>query len=514
MPHKSNEEKNKRSPLFYSIISLIVLIGAMLVILAEYSDMFGEHLRETAEDKTVLQIQQPADKIRNNILLINEDKNNIACMIENGDYFSDKLMASTVAENGNAYMVIICDKDGKGINEDGKIVDISGTDYFKKMSQEVNCNEVIYVPDDKISGANAFVSVRGIENAQVTKYILVYYMAGNISNYLTNIQNGSDTYYMIVDTDGNVMMTAGKTRYKTGDNIWDYIEKINGQQSTYRMKKRLLSMTPDCIDYYENEKQTKLMVYCPLRINGWYLLASVDNDYVDQQTATLSRDMRGLVGAVIKLVIIFSCVAFAIVTVTLVNSNKNSTQLQEKADTDLLTSLNNKLATERKIKEYMSEHPSEQSVMMLLDIDNFKKINDTLGHAFGDEVLRSLGNHIGSVFRVTDIIGRTGGDEFMIFLKKVATDDVICKEAGKASDFFDNFEAGGYVKYSATASIGVAVYPREGASFEQLYKSADEALYLAKKRGKNQIAFHDPELGKKYDEMQQSKISERLNGTV
>ncbi len=64
--------------------------------------------------------------------------------------------------------------------------------------------------------------------------------------------------------------------------------------------------------------------------------------------------------------------------------------------------------------------------------------------------------------------------------------------------FFENFQAGGYVKYSATASIGIAVYPREGENFEDLYKSADIALYKAKNRGKNQIAFHDEKLGEKY----------------
>ena len=158
---------------------------------------------------------------------------------------------------------------------------------------------------------------------------------------------------------------------------------------------------------------------------------------------------------------------------------------------DLLTGLSNKIATERKIKEYIKESPNELGMMFVIDIDNFKKINDTMGHAFGDEVLRTLGKHIGENFRVTDIIGRTGGDEFTIFLKSLKDDAITLREAKKLADFFKEFEAGEYVKYSATASIGAAVFPQDGEDFETLYKAADRALYKAKERGKNQLAFYD-----------------------
>jgi len=162
-----------------------------------------------------------------------------------------------------------------------------------------------------------------------------------------------------------------------------------------------------------------------------------------------------------------------------------------------LTGLNNKAATERKIRAYIDEHADEQALLFVLDIDNFKKINDTMGHAFGDEVLRELGHQIQAYFRVTDIIGRTGGDEFMIFLKGMKDNEIILKEAKKLDYFFKNFQAGEYVKYSATASIGAAVYPRDAADFESLYKAADKALYTAKQRGKNQIAFCDEQTFKR-----------------
>ena len=139
----------------------------------------------------------------------------------------------------------------------------------------------------------------------------------------------------------------------------------------------------------------------------------------------------------------------------------------------------------------MRENPKSLAMMFVLDIDNFKKINDTMGHAFGDEVLSDLGKRISANFRVSDIIGRTGGDEFIIFLKALKDDSNTLREAQKLVNFFKNFQVGEYVKYSATASIGAAVFPADGADFDTLYKAADQALYKAKKRGKNQLAFYD-----------------------
>ena len=113
-----------------------------------------------------------------------------------------------------------------------------------------------------------------------------------------------------------------------------------------------------------------------------------------------------------------------------------------------------------------------------------------MGHAFGDEVLRAVGTMIKTEFRASDIIGRTGGDEFTIFLKNVKEEEELKKQVERILRFFSNLQVGEYVKYSPNASIGAAVFPRDAGDFESLYKAADAALYVAKKRGKNQLAFY------------------------
>ena len=115
--------------------------------------------------------------------------------------------------------------------------------------------------------------------------------------------------------------------------------------------------------------------------------------------------------------------------------------------------------------------------------------------------MRNLGFRLASLFRTTDILGRLGGDEFVLLLKDIQREEDIQKEARKLEDFFHQFEVGEHVKYSVTASLGAAVFPRDADTFEGMYKAADAALYTAKRRGKNQLAFYEKN-GKKEPEKQ------------
>ena len=219
-------------------------------------------------------------------------------------------------------------------------------------------------------------------------------------------------------------------------------------------------------------------------------MVGIDESYL----SGIQQSFRGpIVDLIVKISI---SIAAALIVITVINVlvrikvSEHSKVLEDKADTDLLTDLNNKMATERKIREYMEKYPDKQGVLFVLDVDNFKKINDTMGHAFGDEVLRNLAVRLQSMFRATDIVGRTGGDEFMVFLKDIRDITMIEREGKKIEQFFHQFEVGEYVKYSVTASVGAAVFPGDGNTFENLYKSADNALYVSKRRGKNQLTFY------------------------
>ena len=230
--------------------------------------------------------------------------------------------------------------------------------------------------------------------------------------------------------------------------------------------------------------------YQPVGGIGASILVVIRDDQINGSIIEENQDTRGMIMKVMFSIGIFVALIVIIYIINRLSFTKESMELQNKAETDLLTELLNKISTENKIREYLEgEGRDKTSMMCVLDIDNFKKINDTMGHAFGDEVLATLGKRIRTEFRVTDIIGRTGGDEFIIFLKDLKDDNVIERDAGRVAGFFKDFTVGTYTKYSPTASIGAAIYPRDGSDYESMYKAADTALYKAKKRGKNQLAF-------------------------
>ena len=108
-------------------------------------------------------------------------------------------------------------------------------------------------------------------------------------------------------------------------------------------------------------------------------------------------------------------------------------------------------------------------------------------------MLSTIGREIGSEFRATDIIGRVGGDEFVVFLKNIPDRKEAEGKAKRLIDFFHSLHPGEYVKSRVTASIGGAVYPEDGNDYESLYRAADSAVYKAKKRGKDQFAFFTEE---------------------
>ncbi len=161
-------------------------------------------------------------------------------------------------------------------------------------------------------------------------------------------------------------------------------------------------------------------------------------------------------------------------------------RLTKKAELDPLTKLLNKEEAEERIEKYLSGNPNNQkSALFIIDIDNFKRVNDTLGHQFGDSVLKDIAQKIKGIFRKDDIIGRLGGDEFVVLMQDISSESVIKDKADSLTDAFRHTFSGDQNEYKISASIGIAVCPDHGTAFKELYPLADSALYNSKKRGKD-----------------------------
>lgn len=165
--------------------------------------------------------------------------------------------------------------------------------------------------------------------------------------------------------------------------------------------------------------------------------------------------------------------------------------LKQKAEVDSLSGLLNKGAFTQHVSETLDDSTDENLyAFYIIDLDNFKKVNDTLGHIVGDRVISDVAQKLCTVFSENDIVGRIGGDEFAAFLKlsgpgRQLGRRIIEGKAEAARSIISEAYTDGRREVRITASIGVSVFPRDGRAFNDLYRSADGALYLSKDGGKD-----------------------------
>lgn len=172
-------------------------------------------------------------------------------------------------------------------------------------------------------------------------------------------------------------------------------------------------------------------------------------------------------------------------------------ELQNKANTDLLTGCLNKITFESYVCSYFEEKNQTFShAFMIIDIDDFKAVNDNLGHYFGDIVLKEIAGKLKRIFRETDYISRIGGDEFAVLMKNINDVNKITEKAKEILAVLNNTYQGDNGSYTITGSVGICLYPLDGINYVDIYKNADVALYHSKSRGKNTYTFYNTDLDK------------------
>ena len=181
---------------------------------------------------------------------------------------------------------------------------------------------------------------------------------------------------------------------------------------------------------------------------------------------------------------------------------RNEEQLKHLATHDELTGLANRTLLQDRLEQ--SVHYANRSgrvvAVLLLDLDRFNVINDSLGHDFGDKLLCLLAQRLQQVVREADTVARLGGDEFAVLLAEVADSEDVGMVAAKILEhvaeplWVDNREV------LLTASLGISLYPQDSKDAVTLIRNADLAMYRAKKDGRNNFSFYDPEMNLRVQE--------------
>lgn len=485
METKTKKEKNAvLQMLLPAVIFVVFSLAVLLLYSQKLNKIFDDTLDEQIRGTTLLY----STRLRQEITSLAVAGAPSADMIASGKS-SEADCLEALARNTHADRVVLVKTDGTGTDSKKQTAAYDPGLFTEEL--RLGKSTYHYFGEGTIG-----VITPIMKEGKIEKLLLQEYNTERLDEKFNNFNFGKETWVILIDDEGRIMYCYGgkdSDYISVDDNFFDRISEINNGNVVRFMDNFTKDISGNIsLDFNGDNRE---VFYKSMGINNWHLLIGVPQSYMGIRNASKRETVSGMMRWIMVSVALFVVMIVINSSMDRIRRKVKSDGLIQLAETDQLTNLYNKVTTEKKIKEFIAEHPDTQSLIFVLDIDNFKKINDTMGHAFGDEVLRTIGQRIKMEFRASDIIGRAGGDEFIIFLKGLKDEELIIREATKVENFFKDFKAGdGYVKYSATASIGCAVFPRDAGDFEGLYKAADQALYKAKQRGKNQLAFYkDPE---------------------
>lgn len=226
----------------------------------------------------------------------------------------------------------------------------------------------------------------------------------------------------------------------------------------------------------------------PLRMAGLSLVSAIVFDILAYFFKTPDRYMIDIMNSVIFLI---TGMLLSIFTANIkLNDFIFQKAIKTERDTDGLTGLLNKSSMMREIRKSMTNAP-ENGILVMLDVDDFKRINDSYGHVIGDFVISGIARCLNSSFRSSDIIGRFGGDEFVVFMP--FTHDVVIAQSRvkKVLSLMAETIELPNENDKVTGSFGIAVCSEFGDTYDDLFRKADFALYQAKSGGKNQFSVYE-----------------------
>ena len=482
----SEQRKQTLELLKWILPTVVLFLYILMIIITASSDARGRG-RAYAEEKLTSYAKTVSDSMRLKLSELKTITETYAYNIESRadeDRYLTRL--EELVGDGEILNGYILDADGKGRDASGSQVDVSDEEWFR---------EIIGADSDgKTVTGSAYEY--GTEGGSYMIAVATPVPDGGWvavqtdSDFFRMIPSLSEfdgkTQYLFVQPDGRILSAVGGKGLKKNSIIFDEIPD-------QKLKKDITGEHASVI-YCKVDGEERVLVLRPFKRNGWFVCELATGSFIDSEVEKYFAPFKKVFINIILALIVFLALTVGASLLMRKWYRNDQKQLKSKAETDLLTGLLNKISTEQTIQDYLNTIDEEElGMFVLFDIDNFKNINDSMGHAFGDEVLVAVGKELTSMYRTSDIIGRLGGDEFAVFLKDIPNDSVRLHMAETTLKFFQNFKVGEYTKYSVTASIGAAMFPKDGKSFEELYKAADKAVYKSKHNGRNRFEFYDGE---------------------
>ena len=279
----------------------------------------------------------------------------------------------------------------------------------------------------------------------------------------------------IVDQDGNLITKdkeyTKKHNIKVIDNLFDVCKQKKVKQDFKKQKSNLVLI--------KTNNKSLYLAYSPLKINDW-MVGYVVDVHTAQESYTFIAQYETLLASFLGFIVL------SLIAYLAYSNSKENKYLIQLSQIDPLTSVYNKETTQAFIEQKLKN--KESAVFLILDVDAFKAVNDNYGHAVGDKVLAQLGKLFKNHFRQSDIVGRIGGDEFIILIQD---ENIAESRIRSLLEKVNELKIEELQGFTLSISIGIAFAPSHGTTFIELYRHADHALYQSKRSGKNNYKIYE-----------------------
>lgn len=369
--------------------------------------------------------------------------------------------------------------DKEGILYDGSnIQDVSSSVYFQNAIKGERY--ISKISRDKLNPTDYIVFAIPIYiGDQVDGVVASRYEIEEFMELISNTQFEGKGTIMIMAEDGT--MVSGYEGMENYENLYDALSVPEFQYDNAfvmeEFKENVEHNISGFFRYTGSNDKYRYVYYQPIDREGWTMISLVMAESLQNQYQEITQQSYLLM--IVNMIIFFG------ITLLIWQLYRKIKQASIESQLDPLTGTYNKISSKTICESYLKYSGKEkQHACFFLDIDNFKDINDTYGHACGDTIIKDFSTALKSLFRSSDVISRFGGDEFFIFMKETPNLNLVEQKAREIGDCLRDHEP------SATISIGIALYPQDGSTYAQLQKHADEALYKAKGLHRDTYVFY------------------------
>jgi diguanylate cyclase (GGDEF)-like protein len=461
----------------HTIILVMISVLLLSVVFIIFRECLNSRLRDNEEQHLIENANTVSEvfytKLDDQLTML-ESQARYFQSIDLTDYNAMKRTILSTKGIGGFKNIGVANSSGATINYNGTSSgNIYLTDYYKEAMQGKNAISESTLTDE--DGNEVLVlAVPIMKDGKAVGVIYGTFTRDTIDSIIDSISISESTSSFVVNSEGKILAhsTCGE------------IEETDKTLNSVIPNEKLPTDDKHKTAYYSSNGQKHIAEMVPIGLHDWYFITILPETTVTDLTDTITSYV-GLTVAAVTFV-------FAAILLHINSLIRKTDIISEKASNDPLTKILNKEAFRTRFGEEMDRSKGGLA-MFIIDLDDFKAVNDNLGHVMGDRVLTETADTLSGIFGSRDNVGRIGGDEFSALLRFGGDIDKITSAAQRVCKEMNKTYAAHGASVNVSVSVGIALYPASGRDYEELYHNADKALYKVKGSGKNTYALYSGE---------------------